>query len=132
MELLKGICLTELNNFMALLESLVFSQLSWKGDSLDIKGRSQKTSSLNPEHCAQLGCWLLGIKQQRCLAFLSKNEEAMIWKFNCKEHIMKKTSLCIEQWKFPCAETKRKVSSIEGVFHFSFPLIIYGCLFYCA
>ena len=54
---------------MAFLASLVISQLSWKWDSIDIKGRTQKTSpSLFP-----VGV-LADIKQKRCLAFLNKSE----------------------------------------------------------
>lgn len=54
---------------MAFLASLVISQLSWKWDSIDIKGRTQKTNpSLFP-----VGV-LADIKQKRYLAFLNKSE----------------------------------------------------------
>lgn len=91
----KGICLTELNNFMAFLASVVISQLSWKWDSIDIKGRTRETSpSLFP-----VGV-LAGIKQKRCVAFLNKHEEVLVWNVKYKDHIMKeKTFTYIEQGK---------------------------------
>ena len=87
---------------MAFLASLVISQLSWKWDSIDIKGRTQKTSpSLFP-----VGV-LADIKQKRCLAFLNKSEQVLVWNINYKDHIMKeKTFTYMEQEKVSYVSTK--------------------------
>lgn len=98
--------------FYSFLASLVISQLSWKWDSIDIKGRTRKTSpSLFP-----VGV-LAGIKQKRCVAFLNKSEEVLVWNVKYKGHIMKeKTFTYIEQGKVSMCQQNESCHQLKAFF----------------